>query len=129
LFARAVAQGWDTPRGGLYYTLEYDGAPRVRDRLWWPVCEGIGAAHFLGVFDGAAFHEDWYRRLWNFAARHLIDRREGGWRPQLDETLAPVTRYFVGKPDIYHALQACLIPLYPTSGSLTRGVLEASAAR
>jgi mannose/cellobiose epimerase-like protein (N-acyl-D-glucosamine 2-epimerase family) len=123
LFARAVAQGWDGARGGLYYTLEYDGSPRVRDRLWWPVCEGIGAAHFLGSLDGDAFHEDWYRRLWNFAARHLIDRREGGWRAQLDVDLRPITRYFVGKPDIYHALQACLIPLFSASGTVTRGII------
>src|SRR5271163_874475 len=27
---QALAQGWDA-RGGLYYTVEYDGAPRVRD--------------------------------------------------------------------------------------------------
>jgi len=48
----------------------------------------------------------------------LIDRREGGWHPQLDDSLTPVAGYFVGKPDLYHALQACLIPLYPTDGSL-----------
>jgi mannose/cellobiose epimerase-like protein (N-acyl-D-glucosamine 2-epimerase family) len=125
LFAQAVAQGWDGLRGGLYYTLEYDGSPLVRDRLWWPVCEGIGAAHSLSALDGDVFHEDWYRRLWNFAARHLIDRREGGWRAQLDDELMPVTRYFLGKPDIYHALQACLIPLYPTDASLTRGIIAA----
>ena len=34
------------------------------------------------------------------------------------------TGYFVGKPDLYHALQACLIPIYPTDGSLTRGILS-----
>ena len=102
----------------------------MRDRLWWPVCEGVGAAHFLGSLDGDDFHEDWYRRLWGFAARHLIDRRLGGWRPQLDDQLAPPGQgYFVGKPDIYHALQACLIPLFPATGSLTRGILEARAGR
>jgi sulfoquinovose isomerase len=125
LFSQAVAQGWDA-RGGFYYTVEYDGAPRVRDRLWWPMCEGIGAAHFLGALDGAAYHEEWYRRFWDFIARRLIDRREGGWHPQLDDSLTPVTGYFVGKPDLYHALQACLIPLYPTDGSLTRGILPGS---
>jgi len=123
LFARALAEGWDQTRGGLYYTLEWSGAPRVRDRLWWPVCEGIGAATFLGALDGGADVEAWYRRLWSFAARHFIDRRDGGWLPQLDDSLTPIAGYFVGKPDLYHALQACLIPLYPTDGSLTRGII------
>jgi sulfoquinovose isomerase len=31
---------------------------------------------------------------------------------------------FQGKPDIYHALQACLIPLVPPTGSLTRGLRD-----
>jgi sulfoquinovose isomerase len=111
LFEQAVAQGWDA-RGGLYYTLNYDGTPRVRDRLWWPIAEGIGAAHFLK-------NEIWYRRFWDFAAGRLIDARHGGWRCQLDDAFRPIPGYFSGKPDIYHALQACLIPLYATSGSLT----------
>jgi mannose/cellobiose epimerase-like protein (N-acyl-D-glucosamine 2-epimerase family) len=97
----------------------------VRDRLWWPCCEGVGAATFLGALDGGAFYEDWYRRIWSFSARHFIDRRQGGWRCQLDDSLRPIDGYFVGKPDLYHALQACLIPLYPTNGSLTRGILGA----
>ncbi len=67
LFERAVAEGWDKARGGLYYTLEWSGAPRVRDRLWWPCCEGIGAATFLAAHDGGETIEDWYTRLWEFA--------------------------------------------------------------
>jgi mannose/cellobiose epimerase-like protein (N-acyl-D-glucosamine 2-epimerase family) len=123
LFEQAVTQGWDAKRGGLYYTLEYDGGPRVRDRLWWPICEGIGAAHFLGCLEIGEVCDSWYRRFWDFAACHLIDHRNGGWRCQLDGELTPIAGYFVGKPDIYHALQACLIPLYETNGSLTYEIM------
>ena len=126
LFGQAVAQGWHEERGGFYYTLSYDGAPLVRDRLWWPVCEGIGAAHFLSRAAGEASAEDSYRRFWNFAARHFLDADHGGWRHQLDDELRPIAGYFNGKPDIYHALQACLIPLYGTSGSLTREIASQS---
>ena len=125
LFTQAVTQGWDAERGGLYYTLEYDGAPRVRDRLWWPICEGVGAAHFLGRLEQGGECELWYRRFWDFAARRLIDSAHGGWLCQLDDGLAPIAGYFSGKPDLYHALQACLIPLYGTSGSLTKEILAA----
>jgi sulfoquinovose isomerase len=127
LFDQAVAQGWDKSRGGLYYTLEYDGASRVRDRLWWPICEGIAAAHFLGLARDGTDAEDWYRRFWNFAAGHFVDSERGGWRHHLDEELRPIPGYFHGKPDIYHALQACLIPLYGVSGSLTREIATAEA--
>ena len=55
---------------------------------------------------------------------HLIDHLQGGWFPELDSDLRPVGRVFTGKPDLYHALQACLIPLLPTDGSITRGLGE-----
>jgi mannose/cellobiose epimerase-like protein (N-acyl-D-glucosamine 2-epimerase family) len=124
LFAEATT-AWG-PAGGFYYTLDWNGAPLIRDRLWWPCCEGIGAAAFLARLDSEGGYETWYRRIWDFAARRLIDRRNGGWRPQLGDDLQPKTGYFVGKTDIYHALQACLIPLYPTNASLTRGIIEAA---
>ncbi len=122
LFRQATLLGWDQNSGGFYYTLAWSGAPAIRDRLWWPCCEGIGAAAALQALDGGAAYEDWYRRIWNFSARHLIDRREGGWHPQLDENLKLKQGYFTGKPDLYHALQACLIPLYPATGSVTRAL-------
>ena len=49
-----------------------------------------------------------------------LDRVNGGWIEQLTEDLQPAYTLFAGKADIYHALQACLIPLYPATGSLTR---------
>jgi sulfoquinovose isomerase len=125
LFAEAAGTGW-SDRGGFYYTLDWSGAALIPDRLWWPCCEGIGAAAFLARLDADKFYESWYRRIWGFAARHLIDRRAGGWRPQLGDDLRPKSGFFVGKPDIYHALQACLIPLYPTNASLTRGIVAAA---
>ena len=72
------------------------------------------------------FHEDWYRRLWGFAPTKLIDHENGGWLPELSEDLTPIDHPFVGKPDIYHALQACLIPLFPATGSLTRVIPQAA---
>jgi sulfoquinovose isomerase len=122
LFGRAVQDGWDHEKGGFYYTLGWDGAARIRDRYWWPCCEGIGAAAFLNAIDGDAVYEEWYRRIWNFSAAHLIDRDHGGWHAQLDDALKPNTGPFYGKPDLYHAVQACLIPLLPTTGSIVGGL-------
>jgi mannose/cellobiose epimerase-like protein (N-acyl-D-glucosamine 2-epimerase family) len=121
LFECAVRMGWDAESGGFHYTLDWDGKPRLRNRLWWPAAEGIGAAAFLNAVDGAREYEDWYRRIWNFAANQLIDSENGGWRTEpVDPGGKP--GLFEGKPDLYHALQACLIPLLPTSGSITRGL-------
>ncbi len=121
LFDRATADGWNGRDGGFHYTLDWAGKPRLRNRLWWPCAEGIGAAAFLNAIDGAPRYEEWYRRIWDFAANNFIDTENGGWRP---EAVSPgINPLFQGKPDLYHALQACLIPLLPTSGTITAGLL------
>jgi mannose/cellobiose epimerase-like protein (N-acyl-D-glucosamine 2-epimerase family) len=124
LFTQAVSDGWDKELGGFYYTLDWDGQPRIRDRYWWPCCEGVGAAAFLNAIDGASTYEEWYRRIWSFISAYFIDRENGGWRAQIDNALRPNSDPFFGKVDIYHSLQACLIPTLPTTGSVTRGLAE-----
>jgi sulfoquinovose isomerase len=126
LFRAAVELGWDHAKGGFYYTLEWDNKPRLKQKLWWPATEGIGAAAYLAAHNDDPFYEDWYRRIWGFCNNHFIDHEKGGWHHELGEDLKPHRGFFTGKPDIYHALQACLIPLYPATGSLTKGILGES---
>lgn len=128
LFRQSIILGWDEKYGGFFYTLDWENKPRMREKLWWPVCEAIGAAAFLNAHVPSDFHEQWYRKLWDFAAAHLLDKEYGGWHPELSEDLNPGSRLFEGKPDIYHAFQACLIPLYPAEGSLTAMILEENRA-
>ena len=124
IFERAVSDAWDPVTGGFYYTLDWTGQPLIRDRYWWPCCEAIGAAVFLNATDADPAYEEWYRRIWSFTARCFIDRDNGGWRAQVDELLRPNSGPFYGKGDIYHSLQACLIPTLPTTGSITKGLAE-----
>jgi sulfoquinovose isomerase len=125
LFERAMALGWDAEHGGLFYTLDWEDRPLKRMKLWWPHCEGIGAAHFLNAHVPDPEHEAAYRRLWGVVSRAFLDRRHGGWHEELAEDMTPAFTLFPGKADIYHALQACLIPLYPATASLTRVIAEA----
>ncbi|MEO8667411.1 MAG: AGE family epimerase/isomerase [Bauldia sp.] len=122
LFARSVGEGWNAELGGFHYTLDWSGKPHLRNRLWWPAAEGIGAAAFLNAIDGDRSYETWYRRIWDFIATQLIDRQHGGWRTEAADPTGGTAPLFTGKPDIYHALQACLIPLVPASGSVTKGL-------
>ena len=124
LFRSAINRGWDHERGGFFYTLDFANQPKLRHKIWWPVTEAIGAASFLAAHDPDPYYEEWYRRIWGFAANHLIDHQHGGWHPELGEDLKPIQAFFTGKPDLYHALQACLIPLYPATGSLTQVIQE-----
>ena len=126
LFAQSMALGWDEAKGGFFYTLDWNDVPARREKLWWPACEGAAAAHFLNEHDPGEFHEASYRRIWGAIANHFLDHENGGWHEELTEDLVPAHTIFPGKGDIYHALQACLIPLFPATGSLTKVIPEAS---
>jgi len=122
LFLTTTAIGWDRKTGGFYYTLDWDNRPDQSDRFWWPCAEGIGAAAVLGSVDSDPRFEEWYRRIWGTVSNHFMDHERGGWFPELGPDMKPLSRVFVGKPDLYHAFQACLIPLLPSNGSITRGL-------
>ena len=132
LFRNSIDLGWDKQIGGFFYTLDWENRPALRQKLWWPATEAIGAAAYLAAHlaadDSDPYYEDWYRRIWGFCNNHFIDHVHGGWHPELGEDLKPARSFFTGKPDIYHALQACLIPLFPATGSLTRVIGQQRAA-
>jgi mannose/cellobiose epimerase-like protein (N-acyl-D-glucosamine 2-epimerase family) len=114
LFDRAVADGW-APDGapGFVYTVDWDGTPVVRDRLWWVLAEAIAAAAVLRRQTGDERYAAHYRRWWDHAAVHHIDPLDGSWRHQLDHENRPDTTVWSGKPDLYHAFQVALIPTLP----------------
>ena len=129
LFDRAVALGWDREHGGLAYTVGWDGTPVNDDHYWWPVAEGIGASSYLGELVGGVHYEEWYRRFWDFAAEHLIDAERGGWYAQLDVANRRKVHPWYGKPDLYHALQACLLPLVAPAPGLAAELRRAAEGR
>ncbi|MCJ7993425.1 AGE family epimerase/isomerase [Rhizobium cremeum] len=128
LFFQSMSLGWDKEKGGFFYTLDWENVPDKRFKLWWPLCEGAGAAHFLNQLSPSDFHEESYRKIWSFIASNNLDPAFGGWHEELTEDLRPANTLFPGKGDIYHALQACLIPLFPATGSLTRVIRETGGA-
>jgi mannose/cellobiose epimerase-like protein (N-acyl-D-glucosamine 2-epimerase family) len=125
LFRSAVKRGWDHDKGGFFYTLDFDNKPALTHKIWWPATEAIGAATFIAAHDPDPIYEEWYRKVWDFSANHFIDPVNGGWFPELSDDLKPIDLFFTGKPDIYHSLQACLIPLHPATGSLMTAIGEA----
>ncbi len=122
LFRKATAEGWDHVNGGFFYTLNWDGTPLADDKLCWPLCEGLGAAVFLGAVEDQPFYERWYRRIWDHTQTYIIGPASGGWIPQLDRQNRLKTTLFPGREGIYHTVQACLIPLFPPKGSLLQEV-------
>tara|TARA_B100001093_G_scaffold197056_1_gene189326 strand:+ start:376 stop:1614 length:1239 start_codon:yes stop_codon:yes gene_type:complete len=113
LVMQAFNDAW-LPDGGLAYTTRLDGSIDIASRFWWPVTEAIGVFSALQKLDKAQDFESLYRRTWTFANSQLIDHENGGWFPELDISGQPVSQQFLGKPDLYHSLQAVLFPLVPS---------------
>lgn len=131
LFRQATSDGWAVDgREGFVYTVDHCGSPVVHERMHWVVCEAVSAAAALHRATGEAAYEQWYRTWWDFAAEHLIEA-PGVWRHELDQHNQPSEKTWQGKPDIYHALQATLIPRLPLAPALApalaRGHLDSTA--
>ncbi len=127
LFDRAVTDGWG-PGGGFVYTTDLDGRTVVAERMHWVITEAIGAAAALHKATGDDAYEARYREWWDFADRHFRDPERGSWRHELDEALEPSDQTWSGKPDVYHALQATLLPRLPLAPSLAGALLAGMPA-
>lgn len=111
LFATAVRVGWTVDgQPGFVYTVDWEGAPVVRARMHWVVAEAIAAASALSRSTGDPSYEAWFDIWWAFADEHLVDPGRGSWHHELDARNRPAATVWKGKPDVYHAFQATLLP-------------------
>lgn len=123
LYQAAKRYGWvEEPRPGFVYTVDTTGAPVVTLRPHWVLAEAIGAAATqLQAFDEDAVAED--LQLWQrHALTNYVDLEDGSWHHELDENNRPSHSMWSGKPDVYHALQASLIPQLPLAGSVAKRI-------
>ncbi|MDO5747751.1 MAG: AGE family epimerase/isomerase [Actinomycetaceae bacterium] len=127
LTKRALADGWHvdgTP--GFVYTTDFDGHPIVHERMHWVVCEALNTANVAqrlleaGVSEGTQSMQNAAGALvkefkanqvtwWDYAKKYLIEK-PGQWREELDRSNRLSTKTWVGKPEIYHAYQALILP-------------------
>jgi mannose/cellobiose epimerase-like protein (N-acyl-D-glucosamine 2-epimerase family) len=118
LFDQAVADGWAVDgRDGFVYTTDWQGRPVVRSRMHWVVAEAINTAEVLHRVTGEKRYAEDRVRWWGYADRYLVDRDHGSWHHELDEENRPSARVWSGKPDVYHAYQAAILPSLPTTPS------------
>lgn len=136
LFETARTDGWRVDGApGFIYTTDFDGAPVVRQRMHWVVAEGIAAAAALrrallddGAGQGSVEHYTHCYRSWLDYVEEFVRERPGAWIHELGPDNRPAAGTWEGKPDIYHALQAMLMPrlsLAPSFASaLAAGMLD-----
>lgn len=130
LFERAVADGWQVDgEPGFVYTTDWHGRPVVRERMHWVVAEAIAAAAALHRRTGEDGYAQCHRRWWEYAAAHLLDTERGSWHHELDATNRPRSTVWPGKPDLYHAVQATLVPRLPLTPSLATALALSDGLR
>ena len=119
LYAAGVREGWHVDgEAGFVYTVDWDGKPVVRERMHWVVAEAIGAAAALWRVTKVPEYAADYERWWDFAGEHLLDLTDGSWWHELGPDLAVSGTVWPGKADVYHALQATLLPRLPVTPAL-----------
>ncbi|MFJ7884103.1 AGE family epimerase/isomerase [Pseudomonas sp. NPDC096917] len=119
LFHSACRHGWNVDgEAGIVYTLDWNHQPVVRERLHWTLAEAAAAAAALVQRTAEPEYDEWYQRFWDYIDLHLIDRQDGSWHHELGPDNLPSENIWPGKPDLYHAYQATLLPRLPLAISL-----------
>jgi mannose/cellobiose epimerase-like protein (N-acyl-D-glucosamine 2-epimerase family) len=122
---RAVSDGWARDGAdGFVYTTDWEGRPVVRTRMHWVLAEAVNTAEVLHRVTGEQRYVDDARRWWAYADRYLVDHAHGSWHHELDPSNRASAEVWQGKPDVYHAYQAAILPSLPTTPSFATALRQ-----
>jgi sulfoquinovose isomerase len=125
MFWAAVGDGWSADgRPGFVYTVDWEGRPVVRQRMHWVVAEATATAAALWAETGDPDYADWYQTWWDYVGEFVLDRQQGSWWHELDGDNRPSGVVWNGKPDVYHAVQATLLPRLPLAPTLATAIRD-----
>lgn len=111
LYNRAVTDAWNADGApGIVYTTDWEGKPVVHDRMHWTLAEAINTSATLYRVTGNKKYADDYAMFMQYLDETVLDHSCGSWFHQLDAHNQLKETVWPGKSDIYHALQAMLIP-------------------
>ncbi len=111
LYNRAIEDAWNRDGApGLVYTTDWNGIPVVHDRMHWTLAEAINTSAVLyRVTEKEKYASD-YAEFMEYLDTTVHDKRNGSWFHQMDKENRVIGTVWPGKSDLYHALQATLIP-------------------
>lgn len=118
LYEKAKKFGWSADgTDGFVYTIDWQGKPVVRSRMFWVAAEAVMTAYTLWIFTEDDRYLKDYTKWWSYIDAHVIDKVNGSWFHELDPNQKVVAHTWPGKPDTYHAFNACILPMYPMGTS------------
>lgn len=119
LYEASARDGWNVDgERGFVYTVNWEGEPVVRERMHWVSAEAVAASAVMWRATKMPVYAENYQEWWDFVGEHHLDLVDGSWWHELDPQLAVAGTVWPGKVDIYHAMQATLIPRLPVTPSL-----------
>lgn len=126
LYNRAIADAWNSDGApGIVYTTDWEGKPIVHDRMHWTLAEAINSAAVLYHVTGKEKYASDYAEFMAYLDDKVLDHVHGSWFHQLDRENNVIGTVWPGKSDIYHALQAVLIPYSTVDVSIAPAVKAA----
>ena len=125
LFNRAVEDAWNADGApGIVYTTDWEGKPVVHDRMHWTLAEAINTSAVLYHVTKKEKYAENYAEFMEYLDEKVLDHEKGSWFHQLNEKNEVIGTVWPGKSDIYHALQATLIPYHTPEVSIALAVKE-----
>ena len=126
LYNRAVSDAWNCDGApGVVYTTDWEGKPIVHDRMHWTLAEAINSAAVLYHVTRKNKYARDYATFMEYLDEKVLDHENGSWFHQLDRENRVIGTVWQGKSDLYHALQAVLIPYSPVDVSIAPAVKAA----
>ena len=123
LYNRAIEDAWEADGApGICYTTDWEGHPVVHDRMHWTLAEAINTSAVLWHVTKIQKYADDYAKFMKYLNEKVLDHVHGSWFHQLDQNNELLTTVWPGKPDLYHATQATLIPYYAPNLSIAPAV-------
>jgi mannose/cellobiose epimerase-like protein (N-acyl-D-glucosamine 2-epimerase family) len=123
LYERAIDDAWDADGAkGIVYTTDWNGKPVVHDRMHWTLAEAINTSSVLYRLTGEERYAVDYSMFLEYLEETVRDHKNGSWFHQLDSENKLMGTVWPGKSDIYHALQATLIPYGDVAVSVAAGL-------
>ena len=125
LFNRAIEDAWNADGApGIAYTTDWEGKPVVHDRMHWTLAEAINTSAVLFHVTGKQKYADDYAEFMQYLDEKVLDHVNGSWYHQLDQNNNVIGTVWPGKSDLYHAVQATLIPFYAADVSIAPAVKD-----
>lgn len=111
LYDRAKTDAWNVDGApGLVYTTDWNGKPVVHDRMHWTLAEAINTSAVLYRVTGKEAYAADFAEFMRYLDETVLDHKNGSWFHQMDQNNQVIGTVWPGKSDLYHALQATLIP-------------------